>query len=90
MGESGLSNTQLKGTDLSGAVLQGGNLGGVELFDTRLQGADMRWAKMEHLEVDLALEFVDLTGVLLEGALFKHGVRSRSFPEKGGRGCAAR
>ncbi|MCU7845436.1 MAG: pentapeptide repeat-containing protein [Candidatus Thiodiazotropha sp. (ex Monitilora ramsayi)] len=84
-----LSHAQLTNTQLEGAVLQGSRLSGVDLSETRLMGADLRWADMTHLDVDLALEHIDLIGVLLEGARFKHGVRCGAFPAKGGFGCTA-
>jgi len=54
-----------------------------------LAGADMRDTDMRHMDIDLALEFLDLTGVLLEGARFKNGERCSGLPAKGGWGCAA-
>ena len=84
-----LENARLEGANLRGAVLQGARMRGVNLSRVRLSGADLRWADLSHLDVDLDLEFVDLVGVLLEGALFKHGVRCAALPAKGGWGCAA-
>ena len=52
-------------------------------------GADLRWANLDHLDLDLDLEFIDLTGVLLEGARFKHGMQCAALPPKGGWGCQA-
>jgi uncharacterized protein YjbI with pentapeptide repeats len=84
-----LTQAKLSGADLSGARLQGARLYGVDLSETRLAGADMRDVDLSHMDIDLALEFLDLTGVLLEGAQFKDGVRCAGLPEKGGWGCAA-
>lgn len=84
-----LRQAHLTNTQLEGAILQGSRLSGVDLSETRLMGADLRWADMTHLDVDLALESIDLIGVLLEGARFSHGVRCGAFPAKGGFGCAA-
>lgn len=84
-----LTRARLEGADLSGSRLRGARLYGVELSETRLAGADMRDTDMSHMDIDLALEFLDLTGVLLEGARFKDGVRCAGLPEKGGWGCAA-
>jgi len=84
-----LTQARLDGADLSGARLRGARLYGVDLSQTRLAGADMRDTDMSHMDIDLALEFLDLTGVLLEGAQFKDGVRCAGLPEKGGWGCAA-
>ena len=84
-----LSHALLTNTQLEGAVLQGSRLSGVDLSEARLVGADLRWADMTHLDVDLALEHIDLIGVLLEGARFKNGVRCGAFPPKGGFGCTA-
>ena len=79
-----LGQARLDGADLSGARLQGARLFGVDLTETRLAGADLRDADLRHLDVDLALEFLDLTGVLLEGARFRDGVRCAGLPAKGG------
>ena len=84
-----LSGARLQGADLSGARLRGARLYGVDLSETRLAGADLRDTDMSHMDIDLALEFLDLTGVLLEGARFKDGVRCAGPPEKGGWGCSA-
>ncbi|MCU7918753.1 MAG: pentapeptide repeat-containing protein [Candidatus Thiodiazotropha sp. (ex Epidulcina cf. delphinae)] len=85
-----LRQARLTKSHLEGAILQGSRLTGVDLSETHLMGADLRWADLSHLDVDFALEFVDLIGVLLEGARFSHGVRCGAFPDKGGFGCAAR
>jgi len=84
-----LSGAKLAQADLSAAILQGVNFTAVDLSETRLTGSDMRWSRLPHLDVDLDLEFLDLTGVLLEGAQFKHGIRCAALPAKGGWGCAA-
>ena len=85
-----LRYAKLDNTDLQGSILQGTRLEGVDLTRTRLAGSDLRWADLSHLDVDVALEHIELLGVLLEGARFKNGVRCGSFPSKGGFGCAAR
>ena len=84
-----LRDARLSGADLSGSRLQGANLYGVDLSETKLAGADMRGVDLRHMDIDLALEFLDLTGVLLEGARFKDGARCLGLPAKGGWGCAA-
>jgi len=87
--DADLTQAKLDGADLSAARLRGARLYGVDLSETRLTGSDMRDTDMSHMDIDLALEFLDLTGVLLEGARFKNGVRCAGLPEKGGWGCAA-
>ncbi|MFQ5935908.1 MAG: pentapeptide repeat-containing protein [Acidiferrobacterales bacterium] len=82
-----LKDAQLANTNLQGAKLEGADLRGVDLTEVTLIGADLRWADLRHLDVDLAFEFVELIGVRLEGARFKHGVRCAGFPAKGGWGC---
>ncbi|MCU7888346.1 MAG: pentapeptide repeat-containing protein [Candidatus Thiodiazotropha sp. (ex Lucinoma aequizonata)] len=77
-------------THLEGAIMQGVKLLGVDLSETSLMGVDLRWADITHLDVDVALESIDLIGVLLEGTRFDHGVRCGPFPAKGGVGCASR
>ncbi len=84
-----LAHTKLTGANLSAAQLLGASLIDTDLTQTRLLGADLRQADLSHLNVDLDLEFIELTGVLLEGARFKGGVICATFPEKGGWGCAA-
>ncbi len=84
-----LSGARLGGSSLAGARLRGARLRGVALFDVRLTGADLRDADLTHLDIDRDLEFVDLTGVLLEGARFSNGRRCGPLPEIGGWGCSA-
>lgn len=86
---SDLSGARLGGSSLAGARLRGARLRGVALFDVRLTGADLRDADLTHLDIDRDLEFVDLTGVLLEGARFSNGRRCGPLPEIGGWGCSA-
>ena len=83
-----LRNAQLAGSSLIGASLRGARLTGVELFAVRLTGADLRDADLTHLHIDRDLEFLDLTGVLLEGARFADGQRCGPLPEIGGWGCS--
>lgn len=85
-----LQQSNMTGTHLDGAIMQGAKLRGVDLSETSLIGVDLRWADITHLNVDVALESIDLIGVLLEGARFDHGVRCGPFPAKGGFGCASR
>ncbi len=84
-----LSNARLDNSRIRGGVLEGANLMGVALDSVALSGSDLRWSNLSHLDADLDLEFLDLVGVLLEGARFKHGVRCAQLPGKGGWGCAA-
>ena len=84
-----LRGARLQGASLQGAVLEGALLDGVDLSDTRLAGADLRWARLPHLDIDRDLEFLELTGVILHGATFKHGIRCAALPAKGGWGCVA-
>ncbi len=90
LGCATLDNAHLEGANLEGAVLREARLYGVDISSVRLAGADLRDADLSHLDVDMDLEWVDLTGVLLEGARFKDGVRCAGFAKKGGWGCAAR
>ena len=83
-----LSNARLAGGSLVGAKLRGARLSGVELYEVRLTGADLRDADLTHLHIDRDLEFIDLTGVLLEGARFSEGRRCGPLPEIGGWGCS--
>jgi hypothetical protein len=84
-----LDNARLTETDLRASILRDSSLVGTNLSEVRLVGADLRGADLSHLDVDLDLEFIELLGVLLEGARFKNGVRCAAYPEKGGFGCAA-
>lgn len=83
-----LRDAQLTGSSLAGANLRGARLTGVELHEVRLTGADLRDADLSHLHIDRDLEFLDLTGVLLEGARFSGGRRCGPLPEIGGWGCS--
>jgi len=83
-----LRDAQLAGSSLVGAKLRSARLTGVELHEVRLTGADLRDADLTHLHIDRDLEFVDLTGVLLEGARFSGGRRCGPLPEIGGWGCS--
>ncbi|MFQ6021528.1 MAG: pentapeptide repeat-containing protein [Acidiferrobacterales bacterium] len=85
-----LEHAKLSNANFQGAKLEGARLLGVDLSEVRLIGADLRWADLRHLDVDLAFEFVELIGVQLEGARFKHGVRCAGFPAKGGWGCVTK
>lgn len=85
-----LENAKITDARLEGAKLEGARLVGTELHAAHLTGADLRWADMSHLDADFDLEFVDLVGVQLQGARFKHGVRCAGVPDKGGWGCKAR
>lgn len=60
-----------------------------DLSGKSLQGAMLAYSDLTHLDIDLDLEFIELTGVNLEGARFKDGVRCGSLPEAGGWGCSA-
>jgi len=85
-----LADARLEGANLEGSVLREARLYGVDISSVRLAGADLRDADLTHLDVDMDLEWVELTGVLLEGARIKDGVRCAGFSVKGGWGCAAR
>jgi uncharacterized protein YjbI with pentapeptide repeats len=84
-----LTQAKLSDTDLRGAKLRRATLMGVDLTETHLIGADLREVDLRHLDIDIAFEFVELIGVQLDGARFKHGVRCAGFPTKGGWGCKA-
>ncbi len=89
LGAAKLDAATLEGTDLRGANLRGASLRRTSLFATRLTGADLRDADLRDLDADHDLEYIDLIGVQLDGARFKHGVRCAGFPAKGGWGCKA-
>jgi len=84
-----LHNADLTNADLRGSVLKKANLTGVDLSEVHLIGSDLRGAILSHMDVDMDLEWMDLTGVLLEGAQFRDGVRCSGFSAKGGWGCSA-
>lgn len=84
-----LEGAKVIGGSFRGSIMQGANLRRVALHEMALSGSDLRWSDLSHLNVDLDLEFVDLLGVLLEGARFQGGVRCARLPEKGGWGCTA-
>lgn len=84
-----LERVRLEQTDLSATSMYRANLKNTDLTEARLAGADLREANLTHLNIDLDLEFIELTGVLLEGARFQFGQRCAAFPDKGGWGCAA-
>jgi len=83
-----LSDARLAGGSLAGAKLRGARMTGVELYEVRLTGADLRDADLTHLHIDRDLEFIDLTGVLLEGARFGDGQRCGPLPKIGGWGSS--
>jgi hypothetical protein len=83
-----LRDARLAGSSLAGASLRGARLTGIDFFEVRLTGADLRDADLSHLHIDRDLEFMDLTGVLLEGARFSDGRRCGPLPEIGGWGCS--
>ena len=87
--DADLRDAQLAGTSLMGASLRSARLTGVSLSEVVLAGADLRDADLTHLNIDRDLEFVDLRGVLLEGARFADGRRCGPLPEIGGWGCSA-
>lgn len=83
------SDASLKNTIFKGAIMEGAILVGTDLTTTQLAGADLRWANISHLDADIDLEFIDLIGVNLFGAIFKNEIRCGKAPDKGGWGCAA-
>ena len=84
-----LRDAKVGNTSAIGTRFRQADLRGVRLDQMSLLGADLRETNLTHLEVDFDLEFVDLVGVQLEGARFKHGVTCGPFPPKGGWGCSA-
>lgn len=82
-----LSGANLSGTNLIGANLSFSILKSVIFLDTRLAGANLRNADLTDLDIDVAFEWLEITGTQLEGARFKYGVTCGPPPEKGGWGC---
>lgn len=77
-----LSSTNLRGANLSHSILKQ-----VNFDDTLLAGANLRNADLTDLDIDVAFEWMEIIGTLLEGARFKDGVTCGPFPKKGGWGC---
>ncbi|PCI29137.1 MAG: low-complexity protein [SAR324 cluster bacterium] len=83
-----MRRVRLAQADLSGANLRRADLLGTSLYLVKLLGTDLRDSNLQHLDIDLDLEFIGLVGVLLKGARFKHGVICGGLPAKGGWGCS--
>ena len=70
-----LSETDLRGTDLSGANLRWANLSETDLRGTDLSGADLRWADLSRSDLSGAYLYgADLSKAYLSGADLKDAI----------------
>ena len=57
------------------------------MSSAEFRNADLRWSRMEHLDIDSDLQSLDLMTVKMEGTKFRNDRRCRSFPGEVGIGC---
>ncbi len=84
---SDLTRARISQTRFNGATLQGVQFKGAELSNASFGSADLRWSRMEHLDIDNDLSSLDLMTAQMEGARFRNNRRCSGYPGQAGIGC---
>ncbi len=84
---SDLTRARVSQTRFNNAILQGVQFKDTDLSSATFRNADLRWSKMEHLDIDNDLMSLDLMTAKMEGARFRNKRRCGGFSGGVGMGC---